>query len=309
METKTAIETRLATSPAILGTLASFGAHLAGRKVRDRTVDTYVDGVRRFAAYLGDDSTVAGITAESIGRYQLSRRNLAAATLGKDLSAIRSYSRWCIRALLRQDDPTADLEFPKRRRRLPRPLKHEELRVLEEILARHAPVLDVRARRIWERNRRIVLLLLYTGLRRTEVAGLTWDDVYLADAQLLVRTETAKGGHERIVPLHPRVAAELETTPIARRRGAIAGHLDGRCLSHKSIGTIFERWLCDKGLRISAHKLRHTAATQLLISGASLREVQETLGHADVRTTAGYTALIPDRQRAAINRLPDRFGE
>src|SRR3954452_23883131 len=125
METKTAIETRLATSPAILGTLASFGAHLAGRKVRDRTVDTYVEGVRRFAAYLGDESTVAGITAESIGRYQLSRRNLAAATLGKDLSAIRSYSRWCIRALLRQDDPTADLEFPKRRRRLPRPLKHE----------------------------------------------------------------------------------------------------------------------------------------------------------------------------------------
>jgi integrase/recombinase XerD len=308
-EIRTDVAVQLATSPAILDTLESYASHLAGRKLRDRTVDTYAHGVRQFAAFLGDESTVASITNESIGRYQLSRRSLAAATLGKDISAIRSYTRWCLRARLRADDPTLELEFPKRRRRLPRPLKHEELNVLEQILARPSPVLDVRMKRIWERNRRLVIVLLYTGLRRTEVAGLVWDDVYLADAHLLVRTETAKGGHERIVPLHSRVIAELEATPLAARRGAIAGHLDGRCLSHKTIGTIFERWLNDQGLRISAHKLRHTAATELLKSGASLREVQETLGHADVRTTAGYTAIIPDRQRAAINRLPDRFGE
>lgn len=308
-ETKTGIELQLAASPAILDTLEGFAAYLAGRKLRDRTVDTYVAGVKQFAASLGNESTVVSITEATIGRYQLERRSLAAATLGKDISAIRSYTRWCLRAGLRFDDPTLALEFPKRRRRLPRPLKHEELSVLEQILARPSPVLDVRAKRIWERNRRLVLLLLYTGLRRTEVAGLVWDDVYLADAQLIVRSETAKGGHERIVPLHQRVIADLETTPIHKRRGAIAGHLDGRCLSHKSIGTIFERWLNDQGLRISAHKLRHTAATELLKSGASLREVQETLGHADIRTTAGYTAIIPDRQRAAINRLPDRFGK
>jgi integrase/recombinase XerD len=102
---------------------------------------------------------------------------------------------------------------------------------------------------------------------------------------------------------------ELATTPEAQRRGAVAGHPDGRCLSHKSIGLIFERWLNDLGLRISAHKLRHSCATELLISGADIREVQATLGHADIRTTEGYTALIPARQRAAINRLPSRFGD
>lgn len=164
-------------------------------------------------------------------------------------------------------------------------------------------------RRIWLRNRRIVIVLLYTGLRRTEVAGLTWDDVYLLDAQLIVRSETAKGGHERMIPLHPRVVDELMTTPETERRGAIAGHPDGRCLSHKSIGLIFERWLNDLGLRISAHRLRHSCATELLISGASLHEVQATLGHADIRTTEGYTALIPERQKAAIDRLPRRFGD
>lgn len=316
-ETKTGQDTRLAVSrrpelvegPAIVGTLDDYAAYLLAKKTRDRTVDTYVRAVRRFAWWIDAESTIGEITAESIGRYQLTRRALAAATIGKDLSAIRSYCRYLIRTHLRADDPTLDLEFPKRRKRLPRPLKKEQLRQLETILSAPPPVLDVRKRRIWLRNKRIVIVLLYTGLRRTEVAGLTWDDVYLLDAQLIVRGETAKGGYERIVPLHQRVVAELETTPIAKRRGALAGHPDGRCLSHKSIGLIFERWLNDLGLRISAHKLRHTAATELLSSGASLVEVQQTLGHADIRTTEGYTALIPERQRAAINRLPSRFGE
>jgi integrase/recombinase XerD len=307
VETRT--EVRLAASPAIAGTLPSFAAYLAAKKTRDRTVDTYARAVRRFAAWLGEEAQVADISADSIGRYQLSRRKLAAATISKDLSALRSYCRFCIRTHLRADDPTLDMEFPKRRKRLPRPLKQEQLRQLETILSMSPPVLDVRARRIWLRNRRIVIVLLYTGLRRAEIAGLVWDDVYLADARLIVRSETAKGGYERIVPLHPRVVDELATTPEAQRRGAVAGHPDGRCLSHKSIGLIFERWLNDLGLRISAHKLRHSCATELLISGADIREVQATLGHADIRTTEGYTALIPARQRAAINRLPSRFGD
>jgi len=309
VEVETDLKTRLATSPAILDTLEDFAAYLAAKKVRDRTVDTYVREVKRFGARLGAESTIAEITMESISKHQHDRRALSAATLGKTLSAVRAYCRYLIRARIRADDPTLDMAFPKRRKRLPRPLKKEQLRQLESILDRAPPVLDVRARRIWLRNRRIVIVLLYTGLRRTEVAGLTWDDVYLADAQLIVRSETAKGGYERIIPLHPRVVDELATTPENKRRGAIAGHKDGQCLSHKSIGLIFERWLNDLGLRISAHKLRHTAATELLVHGASLHEVQATLGHADIRTTEGYTALIPERQKAAIDRLPHRFGD
>jgi hypothetical protein len=67
METKTAIETRLATSPAILGTLASFGAALAGRKIRPRTIETYHKVVTAFSAWLGDEATIADVSAESIG--------------------------------------------------------------------------------------------------------------------------------------------------------------------------------------------------------------------------------------------------
>lgn len=298
----------LAMSPAIDATLASFAAALESRKLRRTTIDTYTATVGRFRVWLGDDATIADIRPDTIARYQQERRSMCAATIAKELTAIRCFCRWTIRARLRADDPTLDLEFPRKRKRLPRPLKAEELEQLEAILEKAPPLLDVKARRLWFRNRRIVLVLLYTGLRRSEVAGLVWDDVYLREQQLIVRSETAKGGSERIVPLHPRVVTELATTPPAERRGALAGHPDGRCLSHKSIGAIFERWLATQGLRISAHKLRHSCATELLRAGAGLREVQATLGHADVRTTEGYAALIPERQRAAIERLPARFG-
>lgn len=312
MSTTTTTNTiaRLASAPPIADTLDPYQAAMAGqRKLRTRAIATYARVLARFGEWLGPESTVADLTPDAIGRWQMARAHLAAATIAKELSAIRSYCRWAMRVGLLHADPTIEIEYPRKRKRLPRPLKTEQLRQLEEILSRQPPTLDVRARRVWLRNRRIVLLQLYTGVRRAEVAGLTWDDVYLSEAQIIVKTETAKGGHERIVPLHPRLVAELETTPVSQRRGAVAGHKNGDCLSHKSIGHIFERWLADQGLRISSHKLRHTAATELLRSGASLREVQETLGHADVRTTEGYAALIPERQRAAIARLPDRFGE
>ncbi len=283
----------LATSPAIVGTLDSFAASLDGRKLRPRTIETYVRAVGRFAASLGDSATIADVHEDSISRYQMSRRKHSAATIAKELTAIRAWCRWSIRARLRLDDPTIGIEFPRKRKRLPRPLKTEELAQLEEILMRAPPLLDTKARRLWFRNRRIVLLLLYTGLRRSEVAGLTWEDVYLREAQLIVREETAKGGSERIVPLHPRIVGELVATPQTQRRGAVAGHPDGRCLSHKSIGHVFERWLCDQGLRTSAHKLRHSCATELLRSGAGLKEVQATLGHSSVATTGRYLHARP----------------
>lgn len=298
----------LVKSPEIMATLESYDAAMVGRKRRLRGRATYATELRLFAARLGADATLADVTPECLDRYQMTIEHLAASTIGKKLSAIRSWCRWCLKKRLRTDDPTVDLVWPKRPKRLPRPLKTEELQQLESILARHPPVLNVKARRLWLRNRRIVLLLLYTGLRRAEVAGLCWEDVYLAEQLLIVREQTAKGGTERTVPLHPRVIEELQRTSVSERRGAVAGHKDGRCLSHKSLGEIFERWLNDAGLRISAHRLRHTCATELLRSGAGLRDVHATLGHADIHTTEGYVALLPEQQRAAVRRLPDRFG-
>lgn len=294
-------------SPQIADTLSSYAAYLAGRKGRPRAIATYVRQIRAFGVWLGENASVAQITADSIGRFQIARSDKAAATISKQLSAIRSYCRWCLSVGLRGDDPTLNLVWPRKRKKLPRALKSDELATLESILDRTPPVLDKRKRRIWLRNKRIVLIMLYTGVRRTEAAHIVWEDIDLEAATLIVGEDAAKGGNERIVSLHPRVVKELKTTPVSKRRGAVAGHPDGRCLSHKTIGHVFDRWLRGAGLDISAHKLRHTCATLMLKHGANIHEIQRLLGHADIRTTERYLHLVDADQQAAIRRLPDRL--
>lgn len=309
--TKTGVETqnlasvRLAASPVIVGTLDSYAAALGGRKTRPRTIQTYVKVLRRFAAWLGDESTIADVSADSVGRYQIERAHLSAATIGKDLSAIRSYCRWAIRAKLRADDPTLELEWPKKIEPIPRCLKQRELRLLDQILAQPLPILDVKKRHVRQREKRIVLLMLYAGLRLSEVPKLDWRDVDLDTLTLTVRD--GKGGRDRALPIHERLAENLRETPERAQRGAVAGHLNGKPISYKSVPHVFDRWLKEAGLDISAHQLRHTFATQLLWAGRDLRTIQRLLGHASLSTTERYLSVEMEQKRAAVDSLPDRW--
>lgn len=296
----------LATSPAILSTLDSYAATLAGRKIRPRAIETYVKSIRAFAVWLGDESAVADVSADSIGRYQIARSDKAPATIAKDLSAIRSHSRWCLRANLRTDDPTMDLEWPKRTQPIPRALKQRELRLLEQVMAMPLPVLDTKARFVIARNKRAILLMWYAGLRLSEVPALDWRDVDLDEGELIVRN--AKGGKDRSVGLHIRVIENLAETPEREQHGAVCGHRDGREMSYKSMAHIFgARYLGDFGLKISAHMLRHTFAVQLLRAGSDIRHIQEMLGHASLETTQRYLALDMDDKKRAVAKLPYRY--
>lgn len=305
LEQRTETQITLATSPAILGTLESFAAQLAARKCSARTIDTYGRALARFVASLCDEPTIADIHAESIGRYQVDRRHLAPATIGKDLSAIRAYCRWCIRAKLRADDPTLELEWPKRSEPIPRALSLRELRELDALLDQPLPVLDVKTRHVRQRDHRIVLLMLYAGLRLSEVARLLWRDVDLEAGALIVRQ--GKGRKDRALPIHHRLASNLALTPVEKQKGALCGHADGRALSYKSIPHTFDRWLKAEGMALSAHQLRHTFATRLLWAGRDLRTIQRLLGHASLSTTERYLQVEMEQKREAVDALPERW--
>lgn len=284
-----------------------YEASLRARGQRPRGVDKYRRTILTFCEWLGPAATMADLDAPIVRRYQeLRSLTCSEATIGNLLTVIRSFCKWAMREGLRTDDPTLLVEWPRRTRSLPRALSRPQLRALEAALDEPDKIGPVR-RWFWRRNRRAVLLMLYAGLRISEVAALRWGDLDLEAGTLQVLD--GKGGKDRMLPIHPRLLTELECVPEAERQAdhAVAGHESGACLTHKSMGHVFERWLPARGIDISSHQLRHSFATQMLRNGADIRVIQELLGHESLETTQRYLKVWDDQKEAAVRLLPSAW--
>jgi site-specific recombinase XerD len=272
-----------------------------GRGRRPRGIDKYAEQLLAFVRFAGDATTVSDLTTELVTRYQehLARR-CSPGTVANALTVIRSFCRWAIERGLRGDDPTATVTWPRRRKPLPRALQRSELHRLLQAIAEPVDATEYQ-RWVWRRNRIIVLLMLFGGLRISEVAALRWAEVDLDAGHLMVIN--GKGGVDRQIPIHPVLVAELQMLD-QRPSRAVAGSRNGAPLHAKSVAHVFERWLPARGIRISAHRLRHTFASELLRYGADLRAIQTLLGHASLATTQIYLQLSGAQLQAAVAKLP-----
>jgi integrase/recombinase XerD len=158
------------------------------------------------------------------------------------------------------------------------------------------------------RDRAILEVLYGTGLRVSELVGLSLGDLDL-DAALL--RAFGKGSKERIVPIGvPAVRAlvswlgpggrpELAPAQWRRRGDAEAVFLNARGgrLSRQGAWDILARYARQVDLegKLSPHVLRHSCATHMLDHGADIRAVQELLGHASISTTQVYTLVSTER--------------
>jgi integrase len=148
----------------------------------------------------------------------------------------------------------------------------------------------------------IVTLAVHTGMRKGEILGLEWERVDLASARItLLQT---KSGKPRGIPMNRAVydaLVALEPTS-ERRTGSLFPRRTGTAWGQ--IRTAFETALTRAkitGFRF--HDLRHTAASHLVMRGATLQEVKELLGHADLSMTLRYAHLSPAHLRGAVERL------
>jgi integrase/recombinase XerD len=274
-----------------------FLALLAARR-SPRTVDAYRRDLATVAAWLG--RPVGQATTDDLERYlaELRARGLAPATIARRAASLRSFFRHQTLLGMRQDNPAAELELPRRTRRLPRTLSPSEAERLVEAAAGTQPR-DLR-------DRALVELLYGAGLRVSEAVSLERGGVDLEGR--LVRC-LGKGGKERIVPIG-RQAAEALRRYLARgrpfldrrHRPELFLNAKGGPLTRAGAFLILRRLAARAGLepeRIHPHLLRHSFATHLLEGGADLRSVQEMLGHADLGTTERYTH-VSDRRRREV---------
>jgi site-specific recombinase XerD len=158
----------------------------------------------------------------------------------------------------------------------------------------------------------LILLLISTGLRRSEAAAITLDQVDLEHRQLRVR---GKGNKERMVPLTPEVVEAIDQH-LALREETQCNHLFISSVTHqpltgggvyKVIRPLLKRAGLD-GQGITPHKLRHTFATHLVRNGVDVKTVQELLGHSDLGTTAKYLHSDGQAKQAAVARLNGLLG-
>lgn len=201
-----------------------------------------------------------------------------------ELSHIRQFYLWLLREGFRDDDPTVRLMAPKIRRRLPRPISDADLRKAVQ----HAP----------EPVKSWLLFGALAGLRSCEIAPLHRDDLLLELDTPMLYVADGKGGRDRTVPLHPRLA--LLPLPVS-------GYLwpsEGSHVTAKRVMRSINAYLRSIGVRATGHQLRHRFAGKFYeASGFDLRATQEVLGHLSPVHTALYTAWSMDRAGVAVAQI------
>ena len=216
-------------------------------------------------------------------------RGVAARSLARSLSAVKSFYSWL--AEREGFEPTAVLSTrsPKFHKKLPRPLAVDAARAMIDMV-------EVQAREPWVAARDVaVITLLYgCGLRISEALGLTGRDVPLPATLRII----GKGGKERLVPVIPTaraaVTAYLRDCPYdTEPNQPIFRGLRGGPLYPRAIQSVVAASRMQLGLPATAtpHAMRHSFATHLLNAGGDLRSIQELLGHASLSTTQAYTAV------------------
>jgi integrase/recombinase XerD len=255
-----------------------------------------LDQCARFLAQRGEKNWSSVSTADvAAWIHALSEEQLSAASLARKRTAIRVFARFLVAEEKRTDDFTALLDGPKLTRRIPGTLTVEEV---ERLLA--APVGgDAHALR----DRAILELFYSSGLRVTELSGITIQQLDLENGFLRV---FGKGSKERVVPIGGRAINALKTYLTAARSHFVKSKKTGSALFLSERGTAISRkmlWVLVKkyatraGLEkaVKPHLLRHSFATHLLGGGADLRAIQDMLGHANLATTQIYTAVDDKR--------------
>jgi len=285
------------------------------RRLADLTCSAYERDVTACVTFLSRNGIrdIGAIRTTDLRAFLAdeARTRPASSSRSRAVAALKGFFRFLVEEERLSRDPALALRTPKKREALPDVLTRSELRQLLAAPSRtDVWKRDFAGKR--ERDRLLLALFAYAGLRRSELLGLDWDDIDLE--RRLLRVRRAKGGRQRVVPLHPVLVPLIVNyyatrAPLADQ--ALFVGVQGKRLSSTLLGLTVRHYLDAVGVRerkrVTPHTLRHVFASELLAAGANLRQIQELLGHKHLDSTQRYTRVTAHQLRGAINRL--RFSD
>ena len=224
---------------------------------------------------------------------------ISATSRARKLSAIKSFYKYLtVRTKQLEENPVADLEYPKLRKSLPKYLTLEQSAALLKSVSGPNE----------KRDYAILMLFLNCGIRRSELVGLNLTDVYEDRIRVV-----GKGNKERFVYFGTSCRKAIDNYLEERNKKvlsdnrALFGSRDSNRISVSAVHRLVKKALLQAGLdstQFSAHKLRHTAATMMLSAGVDVKTVQEVLGHENLNTTQIYTHIENTELKIAAEANP-----
>lgn len=268
---------------------------LVERGVATNSYESYRLDLRKYDEFLQTAGLkdAAAVKEKEISSFLrvLHRTGLSPRSIARAFSAVRGFHRYLVGEEVVADDPTQNVDPPKRTKALPGVLSVPEIDALLKQPDTSKP--------LGVRDRAILETLYATGMRVSELLDLRQANV-LADEELVL--VYGKGSKERLVPIgHSALGwirkyqqgARIALSGKGRSRDILFLNARGSRLSRTAIWDAVTKYARAAGIRkeVHPHTFRHSFATHLLEGGADLRAVQEMLGHADISTTQIYTHI------------------
>ena len=279
------------------------------RGFSQNTLDAYSSDLNQFLKFATQKLSVSGDDPEDWRRVDIDLLNAYISelrdvkryrdtTTARKVAAVRSFFGYLSANELISEDPTENLGSPRVGRSVPKFLSEGDVKLL---LSTAADTGTPEGRR----DASILELLYATGVRVSELVALNIQDIDFEES--FIRA-WGKGSKERIVYLYPEALANLRVyiggaraELVSSKKGETALYVNqrGERLTRQWVWNILKAAAKRSGVDtdITPHTLRHSFATHLLQNGASLRHVQELLGHSNISTTQMYTHLTDDHVR------------
>lgn len=226
-------------------------------------------------------------------------KGISTSSRARKLSAIKSFYKYLtVRTKQLSENPVQDLEYPKLRKSLPRYLTLEQSAALLRSVDGPNKARDFA----------ILMIFLNCGIRRSELVNLNLNDVFEDRIRVV-----GKGNKERIVYIGSSCKEAIAAYLVERSQivlsdnRALFGSRDHNRISVSAVHRLVKKHLLEAGLdpsKLSAHKLRHTAATLMLQNGVDVKTVQEVLGHENLNTTQIYTHIESTELKIASEANP-----
>lgn len=277
------------------------------RRMAAGTVRNYLGDLEDFSSWLANQDITAldDVSAREVRSWQMlhMERGESPGTVKRRLSSLSSFFRFLRRRGLLEADIMAKVSAPRQHRKLPVFFKEKETeRLYDDGLFPDTFM--------GQRDKLMLRLLYETGMRRSELAGLTTASVDLSALTLKVR---GKRNKERLIPIENELAHNIKSYLALKEQEMGPSEwlfvgAKGRQISPQDVYRTVKRYMTalSDADRISPHVFRHSFATHILNEGGNIEAIRELLGHADLATTEVYTHVTREHLKEVYKHAHPR---